>query len=155
MVIPSPLGLLRKLTTHHTGDSAIGSDTGPGSDLHTLRREMADWLRVLFGEAFKDRGATLAIGKQKDGYSCGPCVLNAIEHAILEAPLFTHESSHSLRAAYFVRLMGYLLKDVSALSLNPSQTSGGSQTPPPASGAVPNADGTSTSGSGHTSRSRG
>ena len=79
------------------------------------------WLKVLFGVSFKDRGATLAIGKQGDGYSCGPCVLNAMEHAILNAPLFTHGSRHSLRAAYFVRLMQYLLRDVSALSPDPPE----------------------------------
>ena len=120
---PLPLELLQTLIMHHTGDSAIGTDTGPGSDLYALRGAIASWLKVVFGEAFRDKGASLPIGRQRDGYSCGPCVLNAIEHAILDAPLIKHKDRHGLRAAYFVELMGYILRDVSVLSLDSRQSS--------------------------------
>jgi hypothetical protein len=54
----------------------------------------------------------LAIGTQDDGYSCGICVMNAIDHAIYKVPLFTNDMRHALRVSYFVKLTNYVLYDV-------------------------------------------
>ena len=84
-------------------------------DLKRLCHGLGKWLYRVFGSAFTDGKQTLSIGKQGNSYSCGICVLNAIEHAVCNTPLFTDAQRHTLRVAYFKRLMGYLLRDVGRL----------------------------------------
>jgi len=65
-----------------------------------MRRGLARWLSIVFGVGFKDLGNTFLIGRQKDGHSCGICVINAIEHAIFGVPLFTDKDRNVLRVRY-------------------------------------------------------
>jgi hypothetical protein len=97
-----------------------------GADLVKLRNGLGKWLTRAFGGAFIDNGQTLSIGQQDDTYSCGICVLNSMEHAVCNVPLYTHADRHTLRVTYFTRLMGYLLRDVSRLLKRWQQL-----TPPP------------------------
>lgn len=60
-------------------------------------------------------GNTLPIGQQKDGHSCGICVVNAIEHAMSDVPLFTDADRYHLRIWYFVEAVKYLLNNVRVL----------------------------------------
>ena len=52
------------------------------------------------------------IGWQNDRHSCGICVINAIEHAIFNVPLFADENRYKLCVWYFVEAVKYLLNDV-------------------------------------------
>jgi hypothetical protein len=92
---------------------------GPGDsdqlkykDLAGLRKRLSTWLTHVFGGSFKDLGSTLSIGKQNDEHSCGICVINAMEHAVLNTALFTHEDRYTLRIRYFVELAEYVLRNV-------------------------------------------
>ena len=77
--------------------------------LHGLER----WLKTNFQRSFKNLGQTLPIGTQKDAISCGICVLNALEHALLGAPLFTDDRRNLLRVQYFTNITKLLLDHVS------------------------------------------
>jgi len=109
------------------GDSL--GDGGKGEDLEALRRGLRIWLPRIFKQqtkvkgkgkakgAFTDLGQILPIGKQADTNSCGVCVLNAMAHVALDAPLFIHSQRNHHRIRYFVDMVGYLLDNVSGLSL--------------------------------------
>ena len=105
------------------GDSL--GDGSKGADLKSLRRGLQNWLPRIFKQqtkgrgkarskgAFKDMGQVLPIGKQADTNSCGVCVINAMAHVALNAPLFTHSQRNHHRIRYFVDMVGYLLDNVS------------------------------------------
>ena len=59
-------------------------------DIMKICRGLDCWLQTDFHCSFKNLGQTVPIGTQKDGISCGVCVLNALKHTLLDAPLFTH-----------------------------------------------------------------
>ncbi|KAF9779588.1 hypothetical protein BJ322DRAFT_1167867 [Thelephora terrestris] len=92
------------------GDSF--GDRNPNAELQQIRRGLTNWLSVVFGVSFADLGNALPIGQQEDGHSCGICVINAIEHAIFNVPLFTDENRYRLRVQYFVEAVKYLLENV-------------------------------------------
>jgi hypothetical protein len=92
------------------GDSL--GDRKSSTDLEHICRGLEGWLNVTFGAGFKDLGKTLPIGRQADSYSCGICVINAIEHAMFGVPLFTDSDRHHLRIQYFVGAVKHLLNDV-------------------------------------------
>lgn len=71
----------------------------------------------MYGFPFRDEGRSLPIGRQDDGYSCGICVINAMEHAVFAAGLFTPAKRHSLRVRYFTEIARHLLGEVRSLSL--------------------------------------
>ena len=96
---------------HDLGDSLSRE---PDTEVQHVRRGLANWLKAVFGSAFKDLGSTFLIGRQEDGHSCGICVVNAIEHAMFGAPLFTDGDRYRLRVRYFVEAIKYLLNDVGA-----------------------------------------
>jgi len=85
------------------------------TDLQRMRRGLENWLGTAFRVPFKDLGGTLPIGRQEDGYSCGVCVINAVEHAMFGVPLFTDKDRHALRVQYFVDAVKYLLENVRIL----------------------------------------
>ena len=77
--------------------------------------ELATW--VFKGKGpFKNLGDTLPIGQQKDTHSCGICVMNAMEHVVFGAPLFTARTRESLRIRYFSELVTYLTTNVGSSS---------------------------------------
>jgi hypothetical protein len=80
------------------------------------------WCFQVFGEQFKDCGEAFAIGEQDDGYSCGICVINAMESAILGTPLFTHEARYRLRVQCFVTIVRYLVEHVRGWFPNSRET---------------------------------
>jgi hypothetical protein len=85
-----------------------------------IRRGLRHWLPKVFQQqkgrkAFTDLAMTLPIGSQLDGYSCGVCVINAMECAVLGAALFDHKDRYALRVRYFVDMVTYLYKIVSRL----------------------------------------
>lgn len=113
---PSIFSESRDTSTHHRGD--LGDSLGnrsPNTNLQHIRRGLENWLEVAFGVSFKDMGNTLPIGRQKDGHSCGICVVNAIEHAMFDVPLFTDTDRYHLRIWYFVEAVKYLLNNVRVL----------------------------------------
>jgi len=61
-----------------------------------------------FKVAFTLSPLRIPIGLQLDCYSCGICVMNAMEHALFQVPLFTGNDRHRLRIQYFVNLVTYL-----------------------------------------------
>jgi hypothetical protein len=76
-----------------------------------------------FHRSFKNLGQILPIGTQQDGISCGICVLSALEHALLDVPLFTHDRRNLLRIRYFMDIAELLLDHVS-MTYNLSQMQG-------------------------------
>jgi hypothetical protein len=105
--------LLKVAVLHDIGDSL--GDRVPSTELQHIRRGLKNWLDATFGAPFKDLGGTFLIGRQKDGHSCGICVVNSIEHAMFGVPLFTDKDRHTLRIQYFVEAVKYLLDNVSIL----------------------------------------
>ena len=98
------------LPLYDPGDS-LGAQI-PSTDLQRTCRGLENWLSVAFGVPFRDLGNTLPVGRQKDGHSCGVCVINAMEHAMFGVPLFTDEDRFRLRIRYFVEAINYLLDKV-------------------------------------------
>jgi len=94
-------------------------------DLEDLRRGLSNWLPRAFEKKgkkgkkgkgkgdFTDLGGVLPIGTQNDGYSCGICVINAMEYAIFDVPLFKATDRFTLRVHYFLELVAFLLDNVS------------------------------------------
>lgn len=78
-------------------------------------RGLDRWTVTNFYHPFKNLGQSLPIGTQQDGISCGVCVLNALEHALLDAPLFTHNQRNLLRVEYFTKIAKLLLDRVSVV----------------------------------------
>ena len=85
----------------------------PSTELQHIRHGLENWLNGGFWGSFEDLGNTFLIGQQQDGYSCGICVVNAIEHAMFNVPLFTDQDCYILRVRYFVEAVGYLVDNVS------------------------------------------
>lgn len=77
-----------------------------------LCESMGNWTFQVFGERFQNCGDTFPVGRQKDGNSCGICVINAMESAILGTPLFTHADRYCLRLRYFVTILKHILGHV-------------------------------------------
>jgi len=82
-------------------------------DITKILDGLGRWLATSFSRSFKKLGETLPIGTQKDAISCGICALNALEHALLDAPLYTHNRRNLLRVQYFVNIANLLLDHVS------------------------------------------
>ena len=100
-------------------------------DIGKICRGLEHWTNASFHAAFKNAGQVLPIGTQRDGISCGVCVLNALEHAILNTPLFTHDTHNVLRVRYFTTIVNLLLDRVSEqvvfLQCSKTHIYGGSQ----------------------------
>ena len=93
------------------GNSLKG--TSYEKDITKICRGLGRWLGTNFHRSFKNLGQTVPIGTQKDGISCGVCVLNALEHTLLDIPLFTHNRRNLLRMRYFTNITKLLLDHVS------------------------------------------
>ena len=93
------------------GDSLHGSDQKPMDLQKGLRR----WLRLVDDPSYNSGGPRFPIGRQNDGNSCGICVLNAMDHAMFGADLFTHEGRHLVRMDLFRRIARFLLLRVGSL----------------------------------------
>ena len=91
------------------GNSIVDQETPREFD--ALHQGLCQWL----GSAYKSENAGFAIGKQQDRSSCGVCVLNAMEHAMLGTALFTHANRSLVRMGLFVKLAAHLLGKVGAL----------------------------------------
>ena len=104
---------------HHLGDPMI--DLGGGKaispDISRLRDGVQIWLKSKFPAGFIDQGRTLPMGRQQDSYSCGVCVMNAMERGFFKCPPFDHANRHTLRVQYFIAIMEYLLDIVRRLSM--------------------------------------
>ena len=70
--------------------------------------KVVQWMSSAFGVAFTLSPVRIPIGHQQDRYSCGICVMNAMEHVLFQVPLFTSNDRHRLRIQYFVNLITYL-----------------------------------------------
>lgn len=90
-------------------------------DITKICRGLDRWTNTDFHRSFKNLGESLPIGTQQDGISCGICVLNALEHALLNVPLFTHNRRNLLRVEHFAKIAKFLLGHVSTI-YNLSQT---------------------------------
>ena len=87
------------------------------TDVTKILRGLDRWLAIHFSGSYKNLGQTLPTGIQKDGISCGICALNALEHIVLGAPLFTHNRRNLLRVQYFTNIAELLLDRVSTTSV--------------------------------------
>ncbi|KAH7906400.1 hypothetical protein BJ138DRAFT_1016289 [Hygrophoropsis aurantiaca] len=112
-------------------------------DQKTLRygQSVQTWLKKQFGSSFQDEGDTLEHGVQKDQFSCGICVVNAIAHCVFGDELFTHAKRFALRIALFAELVdsqviGVMIRtencrsDSEAIVMDPDKTP---ETEPPIS----------------------
>jgi hypothetical protein len=82
-------------------------------DIGKICRGLERWTKNSYHAPFRNIGEVLPIGTQQDGISCGVCMLNALEHTILNTRLFTHDARNVLRVRYFTRIMDLLLDRVS------------------------------------------
>ena len=82
---------------------------------------LSRWLDGTLKTEFKAQGAAVPIGKQTDGDSCGICVLNAMDHAMVGTELFNQRAGHLVRMDLFTRTMRHLLEKVSLPLLVSSQ----------------------------------
>ena len=78
---------------------------------------LENWLKAIFNTPLKNKGATFLIGTQKDGHSCGICVINSLDHEMFGTALFKHDDRNILRIRYFTEAMKYLLKEVRMYSV--------------------------------------
>ena len=85
------------------------------TDIGKICRGLDLWTGTHFYNRFKNVGGVLPIGTQRDGTSCGVCVLNALEHEIFDTHLFSHERRNVLRVQYFIDIMKLLLDRVSTI----------------------------------------
>ena len=85
------------------------------NDISKICRGLDRWMSVCFSNTFKNCGQVLPIGTQLDGTSCGVCVLNSLEHALLDIRLFTHKHRDDLRVQCFTKIMSLLIDQVSAM----------------------------------------
>ena len=69
-------------------------------------------MKAIFYVSFEAKDPTFTIGKQKDGHSCGICVINLLEHELFGTTLFIHSSRNILRIHYFTETAKFLLKEV-------------------------------------------
>jgi hypothetical protein len=72
----------------------------PGETIKYLQ----GWFKKEFGGNFTNLGNELACPEQKDSFSCGPYLINTINHAIFDAPLATHDNRRLIRVQYFITL---------------------------------------------------
>jgi hypothetical protein len=77
-----------------------------------LQAGLRKWVRLAFGKTVIGKGRKFSTGKQDDGNSCGICVLNAMDHAMIGTPLFRHETREATRMDLFLRMINYLLEHV-------------------------------------------
>jgi hypothetical protein len=85
-------------------------------DIAKISCRLDCWTTTSFHGSFKNLGQTLPIGTQQDGTSCGVCVLNTLEHALLDTHLFTHGRWNVLRVQYFTDIVNLLFDRVSAIT---------------------------------------
>ena len=76
------------LTSLLLGDSLTSAKASKAMIL--VVRDLQKVFSAVFKIVFTDAGNTLAHGVQEDSSSCGVCTVNAIEHAVFGAKLFTH-----------------------------------------------------------------
>ncbi|KAI0669608.1 hypothetical protein C8Q78DRAFT_977184 [Trametes maxima] len=86
-------------------DIAEGTIRYGDACMQIVVEDLQDWLLKTLNRHFADGGNSLAHGLQEDGYSCGICTVNTIEHALFGTELFTHQRRRSLRVRYFNRLV--------------------------------------------------
>jgi hypothetical protein len=65
---------------------------------------MQGWFKKEFGGSFTNLGNNLACPSQKDTFSCGPYLINTIDHAVFGTPLAIHNNRRLLRVQYFITL---------------------------------------------------
>jgi len=94
-------------------------------DISKICRGLDRWMTTCFHSSFRNLGQVLPIGTQKDGISCGVCVLNSLEHALLDARLFTHNRRNILRVQYFTKIMNLLMDHVSDIQCFRDETKPG------------------------------
>ena len=85
---------------HHANDKG---------DIPALCAGLEIWLSSVFNAPFKWRGRRLQIGQQTDSYSCGIFVMNVMEHAMFNRPIFGPEEKHDIHIRYFTELVEYVL----------------------------------------------
>ena len=85
------------------------------NDVNKICNGLDHWTRILFHVRFKNIGSVMPIGIQEDTVSCGVCVLNALEHAVLNTRLFTQNHRNNLRVQYFTDIVGLLSDHVSMI----------------------------------------
>ena len=83
-----------------------------GAHFVSTRSGLIKWLDAFFGGSFVGPAQILPIGKQEDTYSCGISVINAMDHAVSKAPLFTHETRNQHRISYFMHILQVILNAV-------------------------------------------
>ena len=98
------------ISSHYLGDSQGGVPRA--ESIEALSRKLIKWLNDVFGPRFTLRTEPLPTGRQQDGYSCGVCVMNAMEHAAFNITLFTPKDRHRLRIRYFIHFVRFLYDDV-------------------------------------------
>lgn len=101
------------LTRPHTNAGNSLNTTFYEKDIVKICRGLEHWTSTLFYRKFNNCGQILPIGVQRDGISCGICVLNALEHVLFGAPLFTQKRRNFLRVQYFTDIAKSLLDHVS------------------------------------------
>ena len=85
------------------GNSIVDQKTPREFD--ALHQGLCKWL----GSIYKSKDASFTIGKQQDRSSCGVCMLNAMEHAMLGIALFTHADRILVCMGLFIKLATHLL----------------------------------------------
>ncbi len=93
----------RNVLTVSIGDTLVKSDRPTGQLRPTKQIEwIEDWLRSDFSMTFRNDENTLPRGIQKDGFSCGPGVVNIVKSDIFGVPLFTHHRRAVIRMSMFL-----------------------------------------------------
>ena len=100
--------------------------------MKAVSRKLIKWLADVFGGRFTLRKESLPTGRQQDSYSCGICVMNAMDHAAFDVPLFTPRDRHRFRIQYFIDLVKYLYDHVCLPLCNSVATPSDPLQPPPA-----------------------
>lgn len=83
------------------GDS-LGASYSPPVKLVS---HIQSWLRKEFKGPFTYLGATLPIGRQKDGVSCIMSAVNAVEHGVFDDPLWAPARRTAYRVDWFMTLI--------------------------------------------------
>ena len=94
-------------------DGSLKGVKANSRDLENTRVAIRNWLEATIDVTVEDEANTLDIAFQGDVYSCGICVLNAIEHIIFNHELLTAGSCPEHRLRYFLATMRYNRKEVS------------------------------------------
>jgi hypothetical protein len=76
--------------------------------MEDMKVAIEQWTMAVFGARFGRHKLTLKIGRQTDPYSCGVCVINSIELAMLGSTPFLAQQRFHHRLRYFIMAAKYL-----------------------------------------------